>query len=250
MVSTIAIVCTIETFVLGMVGSFCYWRADNPWLQWWRRSVSVFCSGIAVCLVVFMESFKDNLEAAMMFALWSLSTRNQLWSLSSSVTSSRKHDGGASHFSLTMVAITSLNQLLIKYCRWGYSRSIFCSVTFALSTPLLVIVVFSTASSITYWFEKLWIWMKITIRCLLIIITGFALTVVLSTNHYRWEWSRGIFGSVTVALYISRLSIALFPMPTNLTSVFERLWDGTKTTNKYLLGSVIGSAVNVVLSTN
>ena len=50
LVSTIAIVCTIETFVLGMVGSFCYWRADNPWVHWWLRSVSVFSSGIAFCL--------------------------------------------------------------------------------------------------------------------------------------------------------------------------------------------------------
>ena len=33
----------LATFVLGMVGSLCWWRADNPRVQWWLRSLSVFC---------------------------------------------------------------------------------------------------------------------------------------------------------------------------------------------------------------
>ena len=35
-------------FVVGMVGSLCYCRADNYRLQWWLRAVSVFCSGIVL----------------------------------------------------------------------------------------------------------------------------------------------------------------------------------------------------------
>ena len=35
-----------ETFALGMVGSLCYWRAENPKLQWWLISVLGFCSRI------------------------------------------------------------------------------------------------------------------------------------------------------------------------------------------------------------
>ena len=38
-------------FVLGMVGSLCYWRADNQTLQWWLRSVSLSCPGIVFCLL-------------------------------------------------------------------------------------------------------------------------------------------------------------------------------------------------------
>ena len=40
----------LATFVLGMVGSLCYWRADKSWLQWWLRSVSVSCAGIVFYL--------------------------------------------------------------------------------------------------------------------------------------------------------------------------------------------------------
>ena len=39
------------TFVLGIVGSMCWWKAYNPQLHWWLRSVSVFCSEIVVCLL-------------------------------------------------------------------------------------------------------------------------------------------------------------------------------------------------------
>ena len=42
----------LATFVLGMVGSSCYWRADESWLHWWLRSVSVSCSGIVFCLPI------------------------------------------------------------------------------------------------------------------------------------------------------------------------------------------------------
>ena len=40
----------LSTLVLGMLGGMGYWRADNPRLQWWLRSVSVVCSGITFCL--------------------------------------------------------------------------------------------------------------------------------------------------------------------------------------------------------
>ena len=55
LVSTVTTILTIgafplATFGLGMVGSLCYRRADNPRLQWWLRSVSVFCSGRVFCL--------------------------------------------------------------------------------------------------------------------------------------------------------------------------------------------------------
>ena len=50
LVSTFAIVSTIEIFVHGLAGSLCYWRADYPWKQWWLRLVSAFCSAIAFSL--------------------------------------------------------------------------------------------------------------------------------------------------------------------------------------------------------
>ena len=51
LISTVTVGLTIGAFLLttfgfGMVGSLCYRRVDKPRLQWWLRSVLVFCSGI------------------------------------------------------------------------------------------------------------------------------------------------------------------------------------------------------------
>ena len=94
---------------------------------------------------------------------------------------------------------------------------------------LLFITHFTTALNMTYWFGKLWVVLKTTIVCLLILVLGVALAVI----HEQWGYPRLILDSLAVVLFVPLLSIAGFPVASNMTSCFEWWWLETKAFIEY-----------------